>query len=157
MNINVKGVLFDVLYEDRDAIAVAKPPHVLSQKSEGGEDSILEYLYSNCPNYKGLNPAQFLLILDGFEEMENPHHFKRALSRLLLDHPNIRICISMRSNFLLSSSDAFKDFAIYQLLPLSQKDIINTLKQQSIDVEDFLRTCNIKGLNNLGFKMGLAF
>ena len=46
MNINVKGVLFDVLYEDRDVLAVAKPPHVLSQKSESGEDSILEYLNS---------------------------------------------------------------------------------------------------------------
>lgn len=112
-------------------------------------DSILEYLYSRYPNYKGLNPVHFLLILDGFEEMENPHHFKRALSRLLLEHPKIRICISMRSNFLLNSSDTFNDFAIYQLLPLFKKDIINTLKQHSIDVEVFLRNCKIKRLSNL--------
>lgn len=44
MNINVNGVDFGILYEDADAVAISKPPHVLSQKSEGGEDSVLEYL-----------------------------------------------------------------------------------------------------------------
>ena len=44
MNINVKDTTADILYEDGDVICFVKPPHILSQKAEGGEDSILEYL-----------------------------------------------------------------------------------------------------------------
>lgn len=45
----MKDASAHVLYEDRDVICFEKPPHVLSQKSESGEDSIIEYLnaYAN--------------------------------------------------------------------------------------------------------------
>ena len=123
-------------------------PLLLSLNIYKGEP-ILEYLYSKYPNYKTLNPAHFLLILDGYEEMENPHHFKRELHSLLLKHPNIRICISMRSNFLLSSSDIFHDFKVYQLLSLSHQDIVHTLHKHAINAEEFLSICNVKRLDKL--------
>lgn len=139
----LKNLAFTISRDNRYIL-----PILLSLNIYKGEP-ILKYLYSTYPNYKTLNPAHFLLILDGYEEMENPHHFKRELNSLLLKHPNIRICISMRSNFLLSSSGAFHDFKVYQLLPLSHKDIVDTLQQHAINAEEFLYTCSVKRLDNL--------
>lgn len=142
-SIELRNLAYTICRDNRYILPVLLPLNIYK-----GEP-ILEYLYSKYPNYEPLNPAQFLLILDGYEEIENPHHFKRELSSLITKHPNIRICISMRSNFLLSSSDVFHNFETYQLLPLTDRDIVHTLRQRAIHVEDFLHTCEIKRLRNL--------
>lgn len=142
-SIELKNLAFTISKENRYLL-----PVLLSLNIYKGEP-ILDFLYSKYPKYKPLNPDQFLLLLDGYEEMENPHHFKRELNSLFLKHPNIRVCVSMRSNFLLNSSDIFHDFQIYQLIPLSNTDIFQTLQQHSINADEFLHTCKVKRLENL--------
>ena len=113
------------------------------------DEPLLDYIYAYVPQYRGLNPSQFLIILDGYEELEKPQDFRRELKKLLSAYPDICICISVRSNFLPAASGVFQNFAIYQLLPLSQRDIVNTLHRHFINTDDFFSICLQKGLQHL--------
>lgn len=108
--------------------------------------SIYDYLYSYAKSYKTLDPSQFILIMDGYDELNSQTDFKRELSKFIIENPDTRICISMRSNFLSTSSSVFSNFSIYQLLELTNKEIQTELIKRGIDVQAFLGECNIKGL-----------
>lgn len=109
--------------------------------------SIYDYLYSCAKSYKTLDPSQFILIMDGYDELNNQTDFKRELSKFIIENPGTRICISMRSNFLSSSSSVFSNFSVYQLLELTNKEIQAELIKHGINVQAFLGECNVKGLH----------
>lgn len=108
-----------------------------------------EYINMFAPEYETLDPEQFLLIMDGYDELAYPEAFKRALSQYVIKNSNTHICISMRSNFLSSNSLAFKDFAVYQLLELESADIKNELQKNGIDEDAFRNECYRKSLLKL--------
>lgn len=112
-------------------------------------ETIQDYIYMIAPEYKTLNPEQFLLIMDGYDEISDVGSFKRNLKQYIVQNPNTHICISMRSNFLVTVSELFLDFVIYQLLELEHQSILDELNKQCVDSDDFLAECNQKGLNNL--------
>lgn len=110
---------------------------------------IQKYIDFMMPDYKTLDPAQFLLIMDGYDELSHPEVFRQAIDRFAVQNPQTHICISMRSNFLSSIASAFRSYAVYQLLELSSRDIEQELQTNGIDKLAFLRECRVKELNNL--------
>ncbi|MGB4657951.1 MAG: metallophosphoesterase [Mobilitalea sp.] len=111
--------------------------------------TIQDYINIWAPEYCTLNPEKLLLIMDGYDEIKDVITFKCELKKYILMNPNTHICISMRSNFLSSSTDVFSDFSTYQLLELSQSDIINELKKNNIDYAVFYEESRKKGLTHL--------
>ena len=114
-----------------------------------GGEPIKDYLDFCAPSYKTLDPNQFILIMDGYDELANPDLFKKALSRYIISNPDTHICISMRSNFLASNSSAPKDFFVYQLLELSTTDIKMELQRYGINEQSFFEECMRKNLLEL--------
>lgn len=114
-----------------------------------GNEPLQEYIDVFVPEYKTLDPEQFLLIMDGYDELAHPEEFKRTLSQYMIKNCNTHICISMRSNFLLSSSSAFKKFTVYQLLELESADIKKELQKSGVNEEAFRNECYKKNLQNL--------
>lgn len=112
-------------------------------------ESIEEYLNIQAKDYHVLDPARFILIMDGYDELSNPDVFRKALSKYINANPETYICISMRSNFGSVNFSAFKDFSVYQLLELGVGDIELELKKHKINEQDFYGECTLKGLQSL--------
>jgi len=112
-------------------------------------ESIQNYIHIFAPEYETLNPDQFLLIMDGYDEVADAGDFRRNLKHYITKNPNVRICVSMRSNFLMNESELFSDFAINQLMELEDQDIVDELRKQSIESNEFFYECKQKGLANL--------
>lgn len=112
-------------------------------------ESINDYLDFCVPDYKTLDPNQFILIMDGYDELADPESFKKALSRYIITNSNTKICISMRSNFLASHSSAFREFSSYQLLELEITDVKIELQRYRISEQSFFEECKRKNLPQL--------
>lgn len=112
-------------------------------------ESILDYIKRYAPVYQSLNPAQFLLIFDGYDEIERPNAFKRELKKFITENKGTKICISMRSNFLPETSDAFDKFSIFNLLDLTYEDVKAYLTTREIDDKEMVSQCKQKGLSHL--------
>ena len=112
-------------------------------------ESIKEYLDFRVPQYKTVDPNQFILIMDGYDELADPKAFMKALSRYVITNSDTHICISMRSNFLASNSSAFRDFSTYQLLELSNTDVKMELQRYGISEQSFFEECKRKNLLKL--------
>lgn len=119
--------------------------HLKNYKNEPIED----YIYFYKPQYRTLDPEQFLLIMDGYDELAYPDEFKQALSKYMDKNPNTQICISMRSNFLSSNFTAFQDFSVYQLLELENTDIQRELNKNGVDEVAFYNECDKKNMLSL--------
>lgn len=112
-------------------------------------ESIEDYLKTWAPDYKTLDPDQFVLIMDGYDELSNPDAFRKALFKYIAANSKTNICISMRSNFLASNSSVFKGFSAYQLLELGKSDIERELKKHNINKHTFFEECIRKDLRTL--------
>ncbi|NCB62053.1 MAG: hypothetical protein EOM52_00315 [Clostridia bacterium] len=123
-------------------------PVFLSLNVYDGE-SIENYISILAPEYKTLDPDQFVLIMDGYDELSNPETFKKALFKYIAANSKTHICISMRSNFLAVNSSVFKDFFPYQLLELGSIDIERELLRSHIDKRTFYEECLSKNLRML--------
>lgn len=166
-----KTTLFEVCQKDRLVLFIADAglgktvemknlAYVISEKNPYmrpiflslglyGNEPLQEYINMFVPEYKTLDSEQFLLIMDGYDELAHPEEFKRALSQYMIKNCNTHICISMRSNFLLSNSSAFKKFSVYQLLELESADIKNELQKTGVNEKAFHDECYRKNLLNL--------
>lgn len=107
------------------------------------------FIDTTWPQYRTLNPAQFLLILDGFDELKNDSDFKQALKQYIREQAESHICISMRSNFYRPADEVFTDFAVFRLEELSAAQIIAELERRRISVPHFLAECEHRQLDNL--------
>ncbi len=123
-------------------------PVLLTLSMYDGEP-LQTYIDNLVPEYLTLNHSRLFLILDGYDELARPDAFRRELSQYILSNPRTHICISMRSNFLPSVSSAFQNFKIYQLMPLTQKDIAEQLRSQGVDERHFMEECNMNRLRDL--------
>lgn len=123
-------------------------PVFLSLNVYAGE-SFKDYIDTWAPDYKTLDPDQFVLIMDGYDELSDPESFKKALFKYIIANPETHICISMRSNFLAANSSVFKDFSAYQLLELEKADIERELQKCDIDKQAFIKECKQRGLHIL--------
>ena len=112
-------------------------------------DDLEEYIFEFAPEYKSLDPNQFFIILDGYDELRDIGVFKQKLNRYMSQYPSVRICISMRSNFLQSNSYALEQFSVFQLLELDIPDINSELRKHGIDCKQFYEECHHKGLSEL--------
>lgn len=133
------------------AVSVKNPymrPVFLPLNLYDGE-SIKEYLDFRVPEYRTVDPNQFILIMDGYDELADPKAFIKALSRYVITNPDTHICISMRSNFLASNSSAFRDFSTFQLLELANTDVTMELRRYGISEQSFFEECNRKNLLKL--------
>lgn len=108
------------------------------------EDSIQDYINKEYPQYKTLDPSQFILILDGYDELSNSILFKKHLLVYLDQHSDIHVCMSLRSNFLSKNIELFEGFKVYRLLGLSHEDIETFLDRFGIDSEAFVSECTSK-------------
>lgn len=112
---------------------------------------IQDYINRQYPSYATLNPRRFLLIMDGYDELdaENAKVFRRELKKYIQENSETHICISMRSNFYKSSAEAFSGFSAYQLLDLDRNDINSTLCKKGIDPVIFRQQCELNNLDQL--------
>ncbi|WP_195464945.1 metallophosphoesterase [Faecalispora jeddahensis] len=123
-------------------------PIFLSLNVYAGE-SIGDYLNIWAPDYKTMDPDQFVLIMDGYDELSDPEAFKKALFKYVAENSGTHICISMRSNFLAANSSLSKYFSIYQLLELGNADVERELQNSGIDKYAFYEECEGKNLRML--------
>jgi len=171
LSLDKKTTLFDACMQDRLVLFIADAglgktvemqhlAHVITSKKPYlrpvllslnfyDNESIGDYIKNYVPEYRTLDPSRFVLIMDGYDELSNPEAFKKALSKYITANSKTSICISMRSNFLASSSSVFEDFSVYQLLELERSNIELELKKHQIDKGAFYSECMQKGLTKL--------
>lgn len=106
-------------------------------------ESLIEKNYKKDINYK------FILIFDGFDEIEdkNLNTFAKRLNLYVKGHPEQEIIVSTRNNFYRNAIDqanagTFNNFSEYTLCPLTDADIIDYLRIR--DVNDILFLHEIK-------------
>jgi len=101
--------------------------------------------------YKTLDPASLILIMDGYDEIPDQHRntFRQELKRYIKNNPNTIIIFSMRSTFMLESSDLFADFCPYKLLGLKEQAVRSYLERKKIDFTSFMKEVNAKRLPEL--------
>lgn len=121
---------------------------LLSLRDYHGGD-IKDFVNVQFPQYRTLNPEQFLLILDGYDELTNPDVFKQALKLYKKLYPESRICISMRSNFYRHTDEVFSDFTVYRLKELTSPQIADYIQTRGIVVPRFLAECDRRQLRHL--------
>ena len=113
------------------------------------DGEIKDFVDAQFPQYRTLNPEQFLLILDGYDELTNPDVFKQALKLYKKLYPESRICISMRSNFYRHTDEVFSDFIVYRLKELTPTQIADYIQARGIVVPRFLAECDRRQLRHL--------
>lgn len=97
------------------------------------------------PTYQNLYPDRWMLLLDGYDEMQKGprDEFHQQLNLLLNDgiYSMAHIVITARSNFCKAEvenrSRTFEGFTAYDLRPLDGEDIRTYLEENDIDAEEF--------------------
>lgn len=107
---------------------------------------IMDFIQHFYPQYQSLDPEQFLLVLDGYDELKNQKDFKQAINEFLEQFPQVHVCIAMRSNFLPQNSEVFDGFLPYRLLELSDSDVNTYIEDAGIDRHAFIKECQTKGV-----------
>lgn len=123
-------------------------PMYFSLNCYNGE-ALEEYIFDSYPEYRTLDPGQFFLIFDGYDETPYQIDFKRAVLKYQHKFPDTAICLSMRSNFFPEDSSTFKEFAVYQLLGIEHEDIKNLLLEKGIKYHDFMSKCSENHIDGL--------
>jgi energy-coupling factor transporter ATP-binding protein EcfA2 len=110
-------------------------------------ESLIEKNYKKDINYR------FVLIFDGFDEIEdkNLNTFAKRLNLYVKGHPEQEIIVSTRNNFYRNAIDqtnagTFNNFFEYTLCPLTDADIIDYLRIRDVNDIHFLNEIKKKKL-----------
>lgn len=99
----------------------------------------------------GYMVQDYVLILDGYDEVSNISGFQRKLNSYVQRNPKQKIVISTRNNFYHLSKEkqqggSFYHFKEYAIFPLLQEDISDYLKKRQINEKEFWRQIREKKL-----------
>lgn len=106
-------------------------------------------------SYRRLSPNHVVLLLDGYDELDNrlSDTFKRKLKLYVQTAVDISIVISSRSNFCgnenSNESSTFPGFYVYALEKLCDAEIRKYLEERRINAEQFWRCTYVKGVSDL--------
>lgn len=93
----------------------------------------------------------YILILDGYDEIANIGNFQRKLSSYVRRHPEQKVIISVRNNFYHLStsggqSGTLNEFKEYAMFPIFDEDISKYLEKRNIDSDEFWKQVYAKQL-----------
>ena len=139
--------LMNLAYEMSDRF------HTYLYSLENYEGQAIEEILPEA--YKALAPSRIVLLLDGYDELDNElaKKFRNKLKAYTQDSIGVNIVISSRSNFCgnedSNKSRTFQGFYVYVLEKLSKDDIRIHLKSNGIDDIQFWNCAHARGVRNL--------
>lgn len=122
---------------------------VLKLLKDYNKGTVEEILNKEVSDWKKIDFRNILLILDGFDEIEeiNRKTLINSIEEFSRDHPQCSILISCRSNFI--ESVPIKDFDIWELNEFDENSIrnyVNLLLECNEDIDAFMSEINSKNL-----------
>ncbi len=99
--------------------------------------------------YHDLNPNRLVLILDGYDEIQeiHRHDFEGKLNVYLEKNPSVRVIVSARRNFCKistnSESRTIRGFTVYEFEKISDEKIDEYLCELKIDLSSFRKAAEL--------------
>lgn len=124
------------------------PIKFLLRDYNGQEVSDLLNAYRD--DWRNIPEQNILLIFDGLDEINDTHFtkFLNSLNGFLELHPKVNSLVSSRFNFYDLTKQPLRNFDVYILNPISNREIENYIDNKTGGKsEDFRETMRVKGFN----------